>query len=114
MTYVMLPYSVALILFKETYVPIKSPALVAMETEFMVSLLSLDYLKASQPYSLVQGWYDVLSVPFGDRAGNGNVILQFKWSKPNCTECAAEGKRCRLKSNGTKSEIECVHQKKTK
>ncbi|XP_050136555.1 rust resistance kinase Lr10-like isoform X1 [Malus sylvestris] len=52
--------------------------------------------------------YDVLSVPFGDWAGNGRV-LQFKWSKPNCTECEAEGKRCKWKNNGTNSEIECQH-----
>ncbi|KAB2627081.1 receptor-like protein kinase [Pyrus ussuriensis x Pyrus communis] len=57
--------------------PIKSPGLVAMETEFLVSLLSLDYLKASQPYGLVQGWYDVLSVPFGDREGNGATMGSF-------------------------------------
>ncbi|CAN6566840.1 unnamed protein product [Malus baccata var. baccata] len=58
--------------------------------------------------------YDVLSVPFGDWVGNGD-FLQFKWSKPNCTECEAEGKRCRLKINGAKSEIECVpHRKPSK
>ncbi|XP_021802227.1 rust resistance kinase Lr10-like, partial [Prunus avium] len=34
----------------------------------------------------------------------------FRWSKPNCTECEAEGKKCRLKNNGTKNEIECVHE----
>ncbi|XP_068329457.1 rust resistance kinase Lr10-like [Pyrus communis] len=55
--------------------------------------------------------YDVLSVPFGDWVENGN-FLQFKWSQPNCTDCEAEGKRCRLKINGTKSEIECVHHRK--
>ncbi|CAN6562225.1 unnamed protein product [Malus baccata var. baccata] len=52
--------------------------------------------------------YDVLSVPFGDWVGNVPV-LQFKWSKPNCTECEAEGKRCTWKNNGTNSEIECQH-----
>ncbi|XP_050136603.1 rust resistance kinase Lr10-like isoform X1 [Malus sylvestris] len=52
--------------------------------------------------------YDVLSVPFGDWVGNVPV-LQFKWSKPNCTECEAERKRCTWKNNGTNSEIECQH-----
>ncbi|KAB2627101.1 receptor-like protein kinase [Pyrus ussuriensis x Pyrus communis] len=52
--------------------------------------------------------YDVLSVPFGDWVGNGRV-LQFKWSKPNCTECEAEGKTCTWKNNGTNGEIECQH-----
>ncbi|CAN6697539.1 unnamed protein product [Malus baccata var. baccata] len=55
--------------------------------------------------------YDVLSVPFGYWKGNG-YILQFKWSKPNCTECEAEGKRCRWNNNGTNSEIECQHVRK--
>ncbi|CAN6566847.1 unnamed protein product [Malus baccata var. baccata] len=56
MAYLMSPYSVALLLLKEIHmVAFKSPALVATETEFMASFLSLDYLKASQPYSLVQG-----------------------------------------------------------
>ncbi|KAM1363135.1 hypothetical protein EV2_028856 [Malus domestica] len=55
--------------------------------------------------------YDVLSVPFADWEGNGPV-LQFKWSKPNCRECEAEGNRCRWKNNGTNSEIECQHVRK--
>ncbi|TQE00289.1 hypothetical protein C1H46_014121 [Malus baccata] len=48
--------------------------------------------------------YDVLSVPITYE----DYVLQFKWSKPNCTECEAEGKRCRWKNNGTNSEIECL------
>nr|XP_028950211.1 rust resistance kinase Lr10-like isoform X2 [Malus domestica] len=52
--------------------------------------------------------YDVLS---GNWEGNGSV-LQFKWSKPNCTECEAEGKMCRWKNNGTNSEIECQRVRK--
>ncbi|XP_017185471.2 rust resistance kinase Lr10-like [Malus domestica] len=55
--------------------------------------------------------YDVLSVPFGKWVGNGDV-LQFNWSKPNCTECEAEGKRCRWKKNGANGEIECQHVRK--
>ncbi|PQM36954.1 rust resistance kinase Lr10-like [Prunus yedoensis var. nudiflora] len=41
--------------------------------------------------------------------GDGTSIPSFKWSEPNCTECEAEGKRCRLNNNGIKSEVECVH-----
>ncbi|KAB2634798.1 receptor-like protein kinase [Pyrus ussuriensis x Pyrus communis] len=58
--------------------------------------------------------YDVvLKVPFGYWSGQSNAnILRFKWSKPNCTECVADGKKCRLKNNGIKSEIQCVYLKK--
>ncbi|TQE00532.1 hypothetical protein C1H46_013888 [Malus baccata] len=52
--------------------------------------------------------YDVLSVPIGTTLGKDYDVLRFKWSEPNCTECEAEGKRCRWKNNGTNSEIECV------
>ncbi|XP_008354479.3 rust resistance kinase Lr10-like [Malus domestica] len=48
--------------------------------------------------------YDVLSIP----TGNEYDVIRFKWSEPNCTQCEAEGKRCRWKNNGTNSEIECV------
>ncbi|CAL8119054.1 unnamed protein product [Prunus armeniaca] len=53
--------------------------------------------------------YDVLSVPSGTWMGDDTSIPSFKWSEPNCTECEAEGKRCRLNNNGIKSEVECVH-----
>ncbi|XP_027939484.1 rust resistance kinase Lr10-like isoform X2 [Vigna unguiculata] len=33
--------------------------------------------------------------------------LNLKWSKPNCGECEAKGKRCQWKNNST-TEIECV------
>ncbi|CAL9005757.1 unnamed protein product [Prunus brigantina] len=56
--------------------------------------------------------YDVLSVPFPTLDRGDSHIPRFKWSKPNCTECEARGKRCRLKDNGTNSEVECVHLKK--
>ncbi|XP_008232076.1 PREDICTED: rust resistance kinase Lr10-like [Prunus mume] len=56
--------------------------------------------------------YDVLSVPFGTWVGVDSYILRFKWSEPNCTECEAEGKRCRLNKNGIKSEVECIHVRK--
>ncbi|XP_048421966.1 rust resistance kinase Lr10-like [Pyrus x bretschneideri] len=52
--------------------------------------------------------YDVLFVPTGTSLANGYDVLRFKWSKPNCTECEADGKRCRWKNSGTNSEIECV------
>ncbi|CAL9005690.1 unnamed protein product [Prunus brigantina] len=67
-----------------------------------------DYLPALQSCTRM---YDVVSVPFPTWEGD-SYILRFKWSKPNCTECEAEGKRCRLKDNGTNSEVECVHLKK--
>ncbi|CAL2239996.1 unnamed protein product [Prunus armeniaca] len=56
--------------------------------------------------------YDVLSVPFGNWVGGDLSMLRFKWSEPNCTECEAEGKRCRLNNNGNKSEVECIHLRK--
>ncbi|BFG21136.1 hypothetical protein CerSpe_074100 [Prunus speciosa] len=56
--------------------------------------------------------YDVLSVPFGTFVGVDSNILRFEWSEPNCTECEAEGKRCRLNKNDIKSEVECIHLKK--
>ncbi|BFG21141.1 hypothetical protein CerSpe_074150 [Prunus speciosa] len=56
--------------------------------------------------------YDVLSVPFGTWVGVDSYILRFEWSEPNCTECEAEGKRCRLNKNGIKSEVECIHLRK--
>ncbi|CAN6562249.1 unnamed protein product [Malus baccata var. baccata] len=55
--------------------------------------------------------YDVLSVPYGSWLDYGGY-LQFKWSKPDCRECEAEGKRCRWKNNGTNSGIECQHLRK--
>ncbi|PQQ13534.1 rust resistance kinase Lr10-like [Prunus yedoensis var. nudiflora] len=58
--------------------------------------------------------YDVLSVPFGTWVGVDSYILRFEWSEPNCTECEAEGKRCRLNKNGIKSEVECIHLRKAK
>lgn len=32
--------------------------------------------------------------------------LALRWSKPNCTECEAKGKRCKWKNNNT-GDIEC-------
>ncbi|XP_061999027.1 rust resistance kinase Lr10-like [Rosa rugosa] len=55
--------------------------------------------------------YDVLSLPFGTWWGNKEDFI-LNWSKPNCTECEAEGKSCRLQMNGTNTEIECVHLRK--
>lgn len=58
--------------------------------------------------------YDVLSLPSGTWWtwwGNREDCI-LNWSKPNCTECEAEGKSCRLQSNGTNSEIKCVHLRK--
>ncbi|CAB4269070.1 unnamed protein product [Prunus armeniaca] len=47
--------------------------------------------------------YNVFSVPFYSQS-----VVPFRWSKPNCTECDAEGKKCRLKNSDTNNEIECV------
>ncbi|KAJ7942799.1 Receptor-like protein kinase [Quillaja saponaria] len=33
--------------------------------------------------------------------------LFLSWTNPNCSICEAEGKNCKLKSNGTEGEIEC-------
>lgn len=49
--------------------------------------------------------YNLSSVPyFSYEPAN----LYLEWSEPNCGQCEARGKMCRLKNNGTKSEIECV------
>ncbi|XP_020961339.1 putative RING-H2 finger protein ATL21A [Arachis ipaensis] len=49
---------------------------------------------------------DVLSVQwrFTD---DDETSLFLGWSNPNCGQCEAQGKKCRLKSDGTKEEIEC-------
>ncbi|XP_021832938.1 rust resistance kinase Lr10-like [Prunus avium] len=60
------------------------------------AVYSSDYVEGLQYCTKTS---DVLSVPY-----------KFRWSEPNCTECEAKGKKCRLKSNGTKNEIECVHE----
>ncbi|CAL8118966.1 unnamed protein product [Prunus armeniaca] len=65
--------------------------------------LSLPYLKSCTRM------YDVF-FPISSLVDSS--ILRFKWSKPNCTECEARGKSCRLKDNGINSEVECVHLKK--
>ncbi|XP_034197330.1 rust resistance kinase Lr10-like [Prunus dulcis] len=49
--------------------------------------------------------YNVFSVPYYFQ---GEQAALFRWSKPNCTECDAEGKKCRLKTSDTNNEIECV------
>ncbi|PQM36959.1 rust resistance kinase Lr10-like [Prunus yedoensis var. nudiflora] len=49
--------------------------------------------------------YNLSSVPYWSyKPAN----LYLEWSEPNCGQCEAKGKMCRLKNNGTKSEIECV------
>ncbi|XP_050386614.1 rust resistance kinase Lr10-like isoform X1 [Argentina anserina] len=55
--------------------------------------------------------YDVLSLPYGIWWGDERYFM-LNWSKPNCSECEAEGKRCRLQRNGTNTRIECVHLRK--
>ncbi|XP_070673866.1 rust resistance kinase Lr10-like isoform X2 [Malus domestica] len=50
--------------------------------------------------------YDVLAIPQMYYYGLEDTNL--KWKKPNCTECEAEGKKCRIKYNHTNTEIQCV------
>lgn len=47
--------------------------------------------------------YSIPSVP-------NDIFKHFylKWSKPICGQCEEDGKGCRLKSNGTEPETECV------
>lgn len=52
--------------------------------------------------------YDVLTLPIFPFSWESNDF-HLKWSTPNCTECEAQGKRCRFNSNGTKSAIECAY-----
>ncbi|KAK8689346.1 hypothetical protein V6N13_088067 [Hibiscus sabdariffa] len=35
--------------------------------------------------------------------------FQLRWNKPNCGDCEAQGKGCRLKSNSTKDQTECFY-----
>ncbi|XP_050105635.1 rust resistance kinase Lr10-like isoform X4 [Malus sylvestris] len=49
--------------------------------------------------------YDVLSIPDTAYGYNGTYL---KWKRPNCTECEAEGNKCRIKYNHTNTEIQCV------
>ncbi|KAM5551271.1 rust resistance kinase Lr10-like [Rosa sericea] len=51
--------------------------------------------------------YDLIN-PYG-LMYRSNPYGLIWWSTPNCTECEAKRKKCQLKINGTKSEIECVH-----
>ncbi|RXI06536.1 hypothetical protein DVH24_025672 [Malus domestica] len=61
--------------------------------------------------------YDVLSIPdyifFADIYTSTidvdiDIYFYLKWKRPNCTECEAEGKECRIKYNHTNTEIQCV------
>ncbi|XP_057720559.1 rust resistance kinase Lr10-like isoform X1 [Arachis stenosperma] len=49
---------------------------------------------------------DVLSVQWRFTYDD-KTSLFLGWSNPNCGQCEAQGKKCRLKSDGTKEEIEC-------
>ncbi|KAG8633441.1 hypothetical protein MANES_18G105550v8 [Manihot esculenta] len=49
--------------------------------------------------------YNVSLVPHQMLYPNGNLI--FNWIRPNCTNCQAEGKLCKLKQNSSQPEIEC-------
>ncbi|KAI5344173.1 hypothetical protein L3X38_012050 [Prunus dulcis] len=49
--------------------------------------------------------YNLSSFPY---YSNDPDNLDLEWSEPNCGQCEAKGKMCRLKNNGTRSEIECV------
>ncbi|KAJ7942800.1 Receptor-like protein kinase [Quillaja saponaria] len=61
--------------------------------------------------------YHVLEVPSCTKMGDISLIsaswklwpnrLFLSWTNPNCSICEAEGKNCKLKSNGTEGEIEC-------
>ncbi|PQQ20130.1 rust resistance kinase Lr10-like [Prunus yedoensis var. nudiflora] len=105
-----LPYSVVLLLLKE--ICIQSPAsTAALATEFTALLLIRIVLRFPDLKSCTR-MYDVLSVPFGTWVGGGDYLSSLQMSEPNCTECEAEGKRCRLKDNGIKSEVECIHLRK--
>ncbi|CAL0301060.1 unnamed protein product [Lupinus luteus] len=49
---------------------------------------------------------DVLSVGWQVSYDDRNTFL-MGWSKPNCTLCEAQGKKCRFKNNDTSAETEC-------
>ncbi|XP_039029256.1 rust resistance kinase Lr10-like [Hibiscus syriacus] len=37
------------------------------------------------------------------------IRFQLRWNEPDCTDCEAQGKGCRLKSNSTMDETECFY-----
>ncbi|CAL2240519.1 unnamed protein product [Prunus armeniaca] len=53
--------------------------------------------------------HNVLSGPVSNLDRSLSVL---RWSTPNCTKCEAGGKKCMLKNNDTRVEIECVDLKK--
>ena len=50
--------------------------------------------------------FDISSI-FDDAEALQFNLLDFWWSKPNCSECETKGNQCKLKSNGTEGEVEC-------
>ncbi|OIT04671.1 PREDICTED: rust resistance kinase Lr10-like [Nicotiana attenuata] len=55
--------------------------------------------------------YNISDVPnevFFGRPEYSRTQIYLHWSKPFCRNCEADGKYCKLKSNGSGSETECV------
>ncbi|KAB2614551.1 receptor-like protein kinase [Pyrus ussuriensis x Pyrus communis] len=65
------------------------------------TVYALDSSDTTTSYPLLESctkMYDVLY----------SMGTNLTWKKPNCTECEAVGKKCRIKYNHTNTEIQCV------
>ncbi|KAJ9164288.1 hypothetical protein P3X46_023884 [Hevea brasiliensis] len=67
-------------------------------------IYSSTYL-GEMPFSSCTKMFDILSFPYDTVAQNNELLLN--WSKPECANCEAQGKNCRLKSNSTSLKTEC-------
>ncbi|XP_061995941.1 rust resistance kinase Lr10-like [Rosa rugosa] len=82
----------------DIYPPRQVPCINSLGYKYIYAVSS-----SFQPLQRCTKMYDLL-VPYGTLFPD-----YYIWSTPNCTECEAKGRKCHLKINGTKSEIECVH-----
>ncbi|XLS73335.1 hypothetical protein HN51_030200, partial [Arachis hypogaea] len=51
--------------------------------------------------------FDIFSTFYVSEMVDLYNTLNLWWSKPNCSMCEIQGKRCKLKNNGTQGEVEC-------
>ncbi|RYQ82003.1 hypothetical protein Ahy_B10g100582 isoform B [Arachis hypogaea] len=64
------------------------------------SLLSSNLVSCTKIFDISSTFYDSEMVDLYN-------TLNLWWSKPNCSMCETQGKRCKLKNNGTQGEVEC-------
>ncbi|RYQ81999.1 hypothetical protein Ahy_B10g100580 [Arachis hypogaea] len=63
-------------------------------------LLSSNLVSCTKIFDISSTFYDPQLVVWYN-------TLDLLWSKPNCSMCETQGKRCKLKNNGTQGEVEC-------